>query len=77
MNKDEILKKHEDLNEYHFHQVDREFILQAMQEYADQQLQLYLVSHRSEQLKAFAEFCQDNYNFEIPDRVIKDYEQSL
>ena len=43
MTKDEILKKHEDLNEYHFHQVDREFILQAMQEYADQQLRLYSV----------------------------------
>ena len=40
MTKDEILKKHEDLNEYHFHQVDREFILQAMQEYADQQLRI-------------------------------------
>lgn len=32
---------------------------------------------QSEQLKDFAEFSQDNYSFEIPDRIIKDYEQSL
>lgn len=44
MTKDEILKKYEDLNEYHFHDVDREFILQAMQEYAEQQLGLYVVT---------------------------------
>ena len=43
MTKDEILKKHEDDNEYHFHQVDREWIMEAMQEYADQQLRLYSV----------------------------------
>ncbi|WP_271394147.1 hypothetical protein [Aequorivita sinensis] len=41
MTKDEILQKHEDQNEYHFHQVDREWIMEAMQEYADQQLRLY------------------------------------
>jgi hypothetical protein len=43
MTKDEILKKHEDYNEYHFHQVDREWIMKAMQEYADEQLRLYSV----------------------------------
>lgn len=41
MTKDEILKKYEDDNEYHLHEVDREWVLQAMQEYADQQLRLY------------------------------------
>jgi hypothetical protein len=40
-------------------------------------LRLISVAGQSEQLKAFAEFCQDNYSFEIPDRIIKDYEQSL
>lgn len=30
---DEILKKYEDEYEYHFHKVDREFILKAMAEY--------------------------------------------
>ena len=49
MTKDEILKRHEDDNEYHFNQVDREWIMEAMQEYADQQLRLYNVSDCSEQ----------------------------
>lgn len=53
MTKDEILKKHEDDNEYHFHQVDREWIMEAMQEYADQQLRLGVVVRQSEQL-----FCE-------------------
>ena len=51
MTKDEILKNHEDDNEYHFHQVDREWIMEVMQEYADQQLRLYNVVGQSEQLK--------------------------
>ena len=29
-----ILKKHEDNNEYHFHELDREWIIAAMEEYA-------------------------------------------
>jgi len=31
---DEILKKHEDANEMHFHEVDRKWIIEAMDEYA-------------------------------------------
>lgn len=31
---DEILAKHEDNNEMHFHQVDREWIIEAMEEFA-------------------------------------------
>ena len=34
MTADQILQNHEDANEMHFHQVDREFIIQAMEEYA-------------------------------------------
>lgn len=35
MNKaDQILLKHEDANEYHFHNVDRKWIMEAMEEYA-------------------------------------------
>jgi len=34
MTADEILKKHEDDNEMHFHEVDRKWIIQAMEEYA-------------------------------------------
>ena len=33
---DEILREYEDKKEYHFHRVDREWIIEAMQEYADQ-----------------------------------------
>ncbi len=31
---DEILKKYEDDNEYHFHSVDRKWIIEAMEQYA-------------------------------------------
>ena len=31
---DEILAEHEDANEMHFHQVDREWLIKAMDEYA-------------------------------------------
>jgi hypothetical protein len=51
-----------------------------MQEYAQEvvkNLNIPAVSGRSEQLKAFVEFCADNYSLDIPDRVIKDFEQSL
>lgn len=34
MTPSEILIKHEDANEYHFHEVDRKWIIEAMEEYA-------------------------------------------
>lgn len=34
MKADEVLKKHEDANEMHFHEVDRKWIIEAMEEYA-------------------------------------------
>ena len=34
MTPSEILIKHEDANEYHFHEVDRKWIIEAMKEYA-------------------------------------------
>ena len=34
MKADDILKKHEDANEMHFHEVDRKWIIEAMEEYA-------------------------------------------
>lgn len=34
MNANDILKKHEDANEMHFHEVDRKWIIEAMEEYA-------------------------------------------
>ena len=35
MTAEEILRKHEDKNEFHFHEVDREWIIEAMEEYAN------------------------------------------
>ena len=35
MKAEEILRKKEDENEYHFHPSDRKFILEAMEEYAE------------------------------------------
>jgi hypothetical protein len=34
MTADKILKKYEDDNEYHFHTVDRKWIIEAMEQYA-------------------------------------------
>ncbi len=34
MKADDILKKHEDANEMHFHEVDRKWIIEEMEEYA-------------------------------------------
>ena len=34
MNANEILKKYEDANEMHFHEVDRKWIIEAIEEYA-------------------------------------------
>lgn len=36
MTKDKILTRHEDENEFHFHPLDRNFILKAMDEYGRQ-----------------------------------------
>jgi len=47
MTKDEILKKYEDDREYHLHESDRQWIMEAMEEYANQQLRLYDVSYRT------------------------------
>lgn len=34
MKADDILKRHEDANEMHLHEVDRKWIIEAMEEYA-------------------------------------------
>lgn len=34
MKADDVLKKHEDANEMHFHEVDRKWIIEAMEEYS-------------------------------------------
>lgn len=40
-----ILAKHEDKNEFHFHKVDREFILEAMYEYAELRVKSAMGKH--------------------------------
>jgi hypothetical protein len=42
MTANEILKKHEDANEYHFHEVDRKWIMKAMEEYALQEIREFM-----------------------------------
>jgi len=63
MTKDEILKKYEDDNEYHLHQVDRKWIMEAMQEYTEQQLRLYGVvkSLKDKEVISFEEFVDKYY----------------
>lgn len=53
MTKDEILRKFEDDNEHHFHEVDRKWIMEAMEEYAEQQVKNCRIANvvgQSEQL---------------------------
>lgn len=44
----EILQKHEDANEMHFHEVDRKFIIEAMEEYAEQQVKAVVQYYNGE-----------------------------
>ena len=44
----EILQKHKDDNEMHFHDVDRKFIIEAMEEYAEQQVKAVVQYYNGE-----------------------------
>ena len=44
MTPDEILRKHEDGNEMHFHDVDRKWIIEAMEEYAAEKSEKPIIS---------------------------------
>ena len=58
MTADKILKKYEDDNEYHFHAVDRKWIIAAMEEYA-----------ALRQTPVSGSFCQCkklNYSYTVP-----------
>ena len=48
MTPSEILQKHEDANEMHFHEVDRKFIIEAMEEYAEQQVKAVVQYYNGE-----------------------------
>lgn len=68
MNANEILKKHEDANEMHFHEVDRKWIIEAMEEYAA--LRQPTVSG---ELADFARFLSEEYSIEIHQRIIDEW----
>lgn len=53
MNANEILKKHEDANEMHFHEVDREWIIEAMEEYAALRQTLVMRSYKAGMMQGF------------------------
>lgn len=61
---DEILKKYEDENEFHFHVSDRDFIIKAMEEYSEQNCDIIhdLFNRPAEKLKPL----QDLYRKENP-----------
>ena len=66
MTADQILHKHEDANEMHFHQVDRQWIIQAMEEYAtssqteisDEEIEEMLFHHSNEYAIGFKDAIQ-------------------
>lgn len=46
----EILQKHEDANEMHFHEVDRKWVIEAMEEYAEQQVKAVVDYYSGEKI---------------------------
>ena len=61
MTPDEILRKHEDANEMHFHEVDRKFIIEAMEEYAKEKSEKPInLEISDEEIEAFSMGYYDN-----------------
>ena len=59
---DEVLQHHEDANKMHFHQVDREWIIQAMKDFAFE----------------FAEAAIDNWGLTKVERIyLEDYYKKI
>lgn len=59
---DEILQKHEDANEMHFHQVDRQWIIQAMEEYAQEKSEKTInLEISDEEIEKYAQQNAFNY----------------
>ena len=44
----EILQKHEDTNEMHLHHVDKKWVIEAMEEYAEQQVKAVVQYYNGE-----------------------------
>lgn len=55
---DEILKKYEDLNEYHFYEIDRNWIIAAMEEYKNIPLDKPVKPEIAEDFKLLKELAE-------------------
>lgn len=49
MTPSEILRKHEDANEMHFHDIDRKWIIEAMEEYAKEKSEIPIIPEISDE----------------------------
>lgn len=50
----EILQKHEDANEMHLHHIDKKWVIQAMEEYAEQQVKATVKYYNGEPVEEYA-----------------------
>ena len=73
MTADKILKKHEDENEYHLHEVDRKWVIAAMEEYAALRLRQYILNdpHNSQQHSHFKFTEEESEMITLNKKVIK------
>jgi len=59
----EILRKHEDANEMHFHDVDRKWIIEAMEEYVKEKSEIPIISDEQIEDVAWEKFITDSGKF--------------
>ena len=73
MTPSEILQKHEDANEYHFHEVDRKWIIEAMEEYAESHSQrLETLAKLLAKTWFYGEWEWENPNERIQQMIMQD-----
>jgi hypothetical protein len=70
----QILKKFEDLHEHHFHELDRNWIMEAMEEYSDEKTDtvLEMIMKPEKELKPLEDLWRKENSpdrFVIPDRT--------
>lgn len=70
MTSSEILRKHEDANEYHFHDVDRKWIIEAMEEYAKEKSEIpFILELSDEEIEMAAPYVpRDAHDYYVGDR---------
>ena len=73
MTPSEILQKHEDANEMHFHEVDRKWIIEAMEEYAESHSQrLETLAKLLAKTWFYGEWEWENPNERIQQMIMQD-----